>query len=156
MSMMFDTPEGVRFVQAAARKAALANEIAFKKITGQNGRRRGQTAYAIVKEVYGFRGSRESVLEDLTEYIECEIRLKKLPEDVFKQVVDLTQDLVNALVNAGQLDQPNFEYQIARGEANGAISHAIRQAMSDLFYVQIVRNNRDAREKPRNEHAREL
>jgi hypothetical protein len=141
MSMMFDTPEGVAFVKAAARKGALELEIqGFRRSSHQ------QTAYSIVKEVYGFRGSRKAVLADLSEYIEAEIRLKKLDNEVFKQVFDLTQDLVDALTNAGKLDQPNFEDQIARGEANGAISNGIRQAMSDLFYVMIVRQNRDARE----------
>jgi len=67
--MMFDTPEGVKFVQMAARRAALKMEIAGM-------RRRGQTAYSICKQVYGLKGSRESVLEQMDALIEKAIAEK--------------------------------------------------------------------------------
>jgi hypothetical protein len=45
---------GIEFLQAAARRGALHMEL--------NGlKRRGQSAYSICKQVYGFKGSREKV-----------------------------------------------------------------------------------------------
>lgn len=135
MSMMFDTPEGVAFVRACSRKAALSLEIN----TGL--RKRGQTAYSIVKEVYRFRGNRQSVLEDLTEYIEATIRLRKLPPKIHEHVLAETQRLIDWLTERDQLDQPHFEYVIEQNEKAGEITHEQRQAMSDMFYVAIVSQN---------------
>lgn len=135
MSVMIDTPEGIAFAKAAARQGALSLEIK----TGL--KKRGQTAYSIVKEVYGFRGSRQSVLEDLTEYIEAELRLRKLPDPLFKAISDETQKLVDWLTERNRLDQREFETVIAQNEAAGRLTHEQRQAMSDLFYVMIVRQN---------------
>jgi hypothetical protein len=136
MSMTFDTPEGVSFVKACSRKGALALEI--QGMHRSSGR---QTAYSIVKEVYGFRGNRQSVLEDLTEYIECELRLRKLTEAEYTFTVEETQQQVDYLTELGKLDQPHFETAIAQGEDLGYITHDQRQAMSDMFYVMIVRQN---------------
>lgn len=133
--MMFDTPEGVAFVKACARKAALSLEIS----TGL--RKRGQTAYSIVKEVYGFRGNRQSVLEDLTEYIEATLRLRKLTEAQHKVVAAEVQRLIDWLTERDQLSQPNFEYVVEKAEKAGDIDHEQRQAMSDMFYVAIVQQN---------------
>jgi len=137
---MIDTPEGIQFVKACSRKGALSLEIQGMHRSGKQ-----QTAHSIVKEVYGFRGSRQSVLEDLTEYIEAELRLRKLPEPMFKGVVAETQRLIDWLTERGQLDQPHFESVIAAGEANGDMQHEQRQAMSDMFYVMIVRQNAGGR-----------
>lgn len=136
MTMMFDTPEGIAFVKACSRKGAL--ELELKGMHRSSGR---QTAYSIIKEVYGFRGNRQSVLEDLTEYIEATLRLRKLPEPMFKGVVAETQRLIDWLTERNQLDQPHFENVIAQGERNGDMQHEQRQAMSDMFYVMIVRQN---------------
>lgn len=46
---------GVEFFQVGARKGALSLELVGLK-------RRGQSAYSICKQVYGFKGSREAVL----------------------------------------------------------------------------------------------
>jgi hypothetical protein len=127
--MMFDTPDGIAFVRACSRKGAL--ELEMKGMHRSSGR---QTAYSIIKEVYGFRGNRKSVLEDLTEYIECEIRLKKMDELDYQWASTETQNLINHLTERGQLDQPHFERA-------GNITHEQRQAMSDLLYVMIVRSN---------------
>lgn len=54
-----------RLVQLLARRGALSLEI-------KGLRRRGRSAYSIVKETYGLRGSRESVLHQLTDLIEQE------------------------------------------------------------------------------------
>ena len=138
MSIVIDTPDGIAFAKAAARQGALSLEIK----TGL--KKRGQTTYSIVKEVYGFRGSRESVLEDLTEYVEAELRLRKIPDEVFERISKLTQELVDKL--GERLTQVTFEDAIARAERADAINHNTRQAMSDLFYVMIVRQNAEARE----------
>jgi len=73
VSMMFDTPEGVAFVQMAARAGALKMEIA-------GFRRRGQSAYSICKQVYGLRGGREAVLRQMDELIEKAIAEKQARE----------------------------------------------------------------------------
>jgi hypothetical protein len=136
MSMMFDTPEGVAFVKACSRKGAL--ELEMKGLKRSGGK---QTAYSIIKEVYGFRGSRQSVLEDLTEYIEAEIRLKQMDELDFQWAATETQDLVNLLRANDEFSQPNFEHMIWVREQDGRMTHEQRQAMSDMFYVMTVRAN---------------
>jgi len=136
MSMMFDTPDGVAFVKACARKGAL--ELEIKGMTRSAGR---QTAYSIVKQVYGFRGNRQHVLEDLTEYIECELRLKHMDELDYQWAATETQQLIDLLQANDELSQPNFEHMIAVREGDGRITHEQRQAMSDMFYVMIVRQN---------------
>lgn len=133
--MMFDTPGGIAFVRACSRKAALSLEIQGMKRTNQRGAR---TAYSIVKDVYGFRGNRQSVLEDLNEYIEATLRLRKLPDEQYKAVLAETQRLVDWLTEHDMFDQPHFENVIAENEEAGEITHDQRQAMSDLLYVAIV------------------
>jgi len=135
---MIDTPDGIAFAKAAARAGALSLEIK----TGL--KKRGQTAYSIVKEVYGFRGSRESVLADINEYVEAELRLRHIPNDIFEMISKMTQELVDKL--GDRLTQATFEDQIYRAEQREIIDHDTRQAMSDLFYVMIVRQNAEARE----------
>lgn len=130
---MIDTREGINFAKAAARAGALSLEIK----TGL--RKRGQTAYSIVKQVYGFRGSRESVLADINEYVEAELRIKALTEEQFEMVRGVTQDAIDRL--GSSLDQVKFETVLAHAEAIGAISNGVRQGASDLFYVMIVRQN---------------
>ena len=132
--MMIDTPDGINFAKACSRKGALSLEIeGMHRSSGQ------QTAYSIVKEVYGFRGNRQSVLDDLSEYIECELRLREMSEEEYIMVKRVTEDVITHL--GDQLDQPRFEDFIARAERQEAISHAVRQGASDLFYVMIVRQN---------------
>lgn len=62
-TIIIDSAEGIAFAQLVARRAALRLEIAGMK-------RRGRSAYSICKEVYGLRGSREAVLEQLNAMIE--------------------------------------------------------------------------------------
>lgn len=133
MTIMVDTPEGIAFVKALSRKGALSLEINTPL------RKRGQTAYSIVKEVYGFRGSREAVLADLTEYIEAEIRLREMAEADYALVKDVTEKVIEKL--GTKLTQQSFEQFIYEGEVKGALSHGARQGASDLFYVMIVRQN---------------
>ena len=61
--VVFDTPEGIEFVRLCARRGALRLEI-------RGLRRSGRSAYAICKEVYGLKGSREKVLDQLNKMIE--------------------------------------------------------------------------------------
>jgi hypothetical protein len=140
MSVMIDTPDGIAFAKAAARKGALSLEIKGMHRSGGQ-----QTTYSIVKEVYGFRGTRESVLEDLTEYIEAELRLRNMRDEDYAEAARLTQELIDRLAGDEQLDQPHFEQFIFEAEGRGAINHNMRQAMSDLFYVIIVRQNAQGR-----------
>ena len=136
MTIMIDTPDGINFAKACARKGALSLEIAG--MTRSSGR---QTAYSIVKQVYGFRGNRQSVLDDLTEYIECELRLREMNIEDYEVAKDLTQQVIDH--HGEEITQPKFENDIATAEHRGAINHNMRQAMSDLFYVMIVRQNAD-------------
>jgi len=134
MTIMIDTPDGINFAKACARKGALSLEIAG--MTRSSGR---QTAYSIVKEVYGFRGSRQSVLDDLTEYLECELRIREMDEEDYAIVKRITEDVITHL--GDQLDQRRFEDFIAQAHARKVISAAAQQGASDLFYVMIVRQN---------------
>ena len=63
MTTVIDTPDGIAFAQMAALKGALKLEVLGLK-------RHGRTAYSIAKERYGLKGSRESVLEQLTKMVE--------------------------------------------------------------------------------------
>lgn len=57
------TGPGIRLFQLLARKGAL--ELEMKGM-----RRRGRSAYSICKEVYGLKGSRQKVLDQLNEMVE--------------------------------------------------------------------------------------
>jgi len=56
------TGNDIRFVYLAARKGALKLELVGLK-------KRGRTAYSICKEVYGLKGNRESVYEQMCELV---------------------------------------------------------------------------------------
>lgn len=84
---MIDTPDGIAFFRAAARKGALDMEIKGLKRSG--GR---QTAYAIVKDVYGFHGSRKSVLDDLTTYVEGTLYIRRWSPEYSKRIVDIVDE----------------------------------------------------------------
>jgi len=135
---MIDTPEGMAFVRAAARKGALSMEIAGL-------RRRGRSAYSIVKEVYGFSGSRESVLADLTEYVEAELRLREIPKERGEELTRIGQERIAILEQESPITQMAFESDLAFFEETGRIDAETRQALSDLFYVAIVRQNAGGR-----------
>ncbi len=61
--VMIDTPDGIRFAQMLARRGALKLEILGM-------RRRGRSAYSIIKQEYGYRGTRQSVLNQLSDAID--------------------------------------------------------------------------------------
>lgn len=61
--VVINTPEGIEFVQLCARRGALRLEIAGMK-------KRGQSAYSICKQVYGLKGNRAEVLEQMNAMIE--------------------------------------------------------------------------------------
>ena len=63
MGIIVDTPEGIEFVRLLSRRGALSLEL-------KGMHRRGQSAYSICKQVYGFKGSRERVLEQVEELVE--------------------------------------------------------------------------------------
>lgn len=58
MATVVSTPEGIEFFQLIARRGALSLEL-------KGLHRRGRSAYSICKQVYGLKGSRESVLAQL-------------------------------------------------------------------------------------------
>lgn len=60
MSMLIG--DQIKDFQFVARKGALKLEIAGLK-------KRGRSAYAIIKEAYGYKGSRESVLKQMEQDI---------------------------------------------------------------------------------------
>jgi uncharacterized protein (DUF2141 family) len=55
------TGPGIKLYRFLVRKQALALEIKGIKMT------RGRTAYSICKEVYGFKGSRQRVFDQMEE-----------------------------------------------------------------------------------------
>jgi len=65
--MMIDNPE---LFQMIVRKQALKLEIYGMK-------RRGRSAYALIKEIYGLKGSKQRVLEQFTKIIE-DIKIKEM------------------------------------------------------------------------------
>ena len=81
------------------------------------------------------------MLDDLNEYIECELRIREMNEEDYAIVKRITEDVINRLTGDEQLTQRNFEDFIARAHANKVISAAAQQGASDLFYVMIVRQN---------------
>lgn len=66
MAMVFDTPEAINFFQLAARKGALGMELRGMK-------RRGQSAYAICKQVYGLKGTKQAVYDQMCTLVEREL-----------------------------------------------------------------------------------
>ena len=63
MTQVFDTPEAINAYRLCALRSALKLEILGMK-------KRGQSAYSIVKQEFGFKGSKEKVLQQLNEYVD--------------------------------------------------------------------------------------
>ena len=59
---VFETPEQIDMFTFLSRKVALKLEMRGLK-------RGGQSVYSIIKQQYGFKGSRESVLKQMEEII---------------------------------------------------------------------------------------
>jgi len=59
---MIDTPEGIAFFQLAARKGALGLELKGLK-------RHGRSAYSICKEVYGLKGNKQKVYDQMCQLV---------------------------------------------------------------------------------------
>ena len=60
--MIADTPEEIEFFRLRALRSALKLEILGMK-------RRGRSAYSIIKQEFGFKGSRNKVLRELNTLI---------------------------------------------------------------------------------------
>ena len=58
-----DTPDKINMFRLLSLKGALKLEMVGMK-------RRGRSAYAIIKDEFGFKGNREKVLNQLQEHIE--------------------------------------------------------------------------------------
>ena len=70
MSFTATTPEQISFFRLVALKGALKLETLGMK-------RRGRSAYSIVKEEFGFKGNKKKVLSQLEELIEELISAKQ-------------------------------------------------------------------------------
>lgn len=97
---MIDTPEGIAFARAAARLGALKNEIAFREIFDKPARRSGgrQTAYSIVKQVYGFHGNPKAVLSQMEEYVEGTLATREWPKEYADRIVSIVNDATDRAV----------------------------------------------------------
>ena len=62
MTLVLDTPEQIDMFTFLSRKGSLKLEMLGLK-------RGGQSVYSIIKQEYGFKGSRESVLKQMEEII---------------------------------------------------------------------------------------
>lgn len=62
MTLVLDTPEQIDMFTFLSRKGALKLEMLGLK-------KGGQSVYSIIKQEYGFKGSRESVLKQMEEII---------------------------------------------------------------------------------------
>ena len=57
------TPEGIEFYRLCALRGALRLEILGMK-------RRGKSAYSVVKQEFGFKGNKQKVFDQLNDLIE--------------------------------------------------------------------------------------
>ena len=62
MTLVFDTPEQIDMFRFLSLRSALKLECLGMK-------RRGQSAYSIIKAEYGFKGNKKSVLEQMEQII---------------------------------------------------------------------------------------
>lgn len=60
MGIIADTPEGIALFRLITLKHGLASEIRGLRVS------RGRTCYSILKGDYGYTGSRQKVLDDVT------------------------------------------------------------------------------------------
>ena len=67
--MIIDNPNHIELYTMLVRKQALKLEIYGMKT-------RGRSAYALIKEMYNLKGSKQKVLEQFTAIIEC-IKIKE-------------------------------------------------------------------------------
>ena len=66
-AIVLKTPEAIEFFRLAQLKAVLSLEIKGLKVW------RGQSAYVRAKKLYGLKGSRQSVLTQLTKMVDDDI-----------------------------------------------------------------------------------
>ncbi len=68
--MIIDNPNHIQLYQMMVQKQALKLEIYGLKT-------RGKSAYVLIKEMYGLKGSKQKVLEQFTKIIE-DIKIKEM------------------------------------------------------------------------------
>ena len=68
--MIIDKPEDIDLYSIMTKRSALVLEMRGMK-------RRGRSAYSLIKEEFGLKGSKQKVFEQLTEIIEVIIEYKK-------------------------------------------------------------------------------
>ena len=62
MTQVYDTPEKINLFRFLSLRSALKLETCGLK-------RRGQSAYSIIKQEFGFKGNKKSVLQQMEELI---------------------------------------------------------------------------------------
>ena len=62
--MIIDNPEDIDLYSIVAKRSALVLEMRGMK-------RRGRSAYSLIKEEFGLKGNKQKVFEQLTEIIEA-------------------------------------------------------------------------------------
>lgn len=62
--VILDQPHQIRFAQLCARKGALGLELKGLR------RSRGQSMYAVCKQAYGFKGSKQKIYQQMCELVE--------------------------------------------------------------------------------------
>ena len=63
-AMIIDNPEDIDLYSIMSKRSALVLEMRGMK-------RRGRSAYSLIKEEFGLKGSKQKVFEQLTEIIEA-------------------------------------------------------------------------------------
>jgi hypothetical protein len=63
MAIVLETPKQIAGAVMLIQRKALGLEIKGMKLS------RGRTAYAVIKDTYGFKGSKESVYKQFTDHI---------------------------------------------------------------------------------------
>lgn len=71
-AIVIDSPEGIRFYRLLTLRAALRLETLGM-------RRRGPSAYSIIKREFGLRGNKQSVYTQFCEYVESQRELVHAP-----------------------------------------------------------------------------
>ncbi len=126
---VIDTPEGIAFFKAAARKGALQ--------LGKPG------VLAIVKQVYGFTGSGPAVLGMLTEYVEGTLEVREWSPKRAKRAQDIAQVAIAFAEEAGAGShlQQFADHDVQSLFQQGAITEQEGNDACLLIFVEVVRQH---------------
>lgn len=129
MSFVIDTPEGIAFVRAAARLAAL------------KGHQRG--VFTIVKRVYGFTGGVKTVTAMLQEYVDGVLTIRGWDPAYGERIRACAQEALDRAVEEhGENDPRLKDIADANVQAffeSGSITEQEGNDACLLLYVEVVR-----------------